>query len=125
MVLPSLSPLRLVRRGTPLILALVGLLQPLAPVQLEPAGWIPLERGVVFSLLTGVFPCAGLVKGLAQQLGPLPFIQAEAVEVPEQFGPLLGLEPQLGKPGAYIRAGYTGSGCGEVARFRAADSGFL
>jgi hypothetical protein len=36
-----------------------------------------------------------------------------------------GLGPQLDKPGAYIRAGYTGSGCGEVARFRAADSGFL
>ena len=72
--------------------------QPLAPVHLEPAGWIPLERGVVFPLLGGVFHCVGTVQGLAQQLGALPFIQAEAVEVPEQFGPLLGLEPQLGEP---------------------------
>ena len=75
-----------------------GRQQPLAPVQLEPAGGIAMERGVVFSLLTGVFPCAGPVEGLAQQLGALPFIQAEAVEVMEQFGPFLGLEPQLGEP---------------------------
>ena len=71
--------------------------QPLAPVHLEPAGGIPLEPGVVFPVGAGLSPM-GPVEGLAQQLGPLPFIQAEAVQVMEQFGPLLGLEPQLGEP---------------------------
>jgi L-ascorbate metabolism protein UlaG (beta-lactamase superfamily) len=45
MVLPSLSPLRLVRHGAPLILALAGLLQPLAPVQAGPGSTAVAQAG--------------------------------------------------------------------------------